>query len=169
MAFSIKFSKREVSDEYMSKGEVASWATIEIGDFSEDFIVSLNYWSVKDYQKQWINALDELITGDEHGRAILIAGMYDPEKPKFRFAAMVWSLYREDQKVYVRNQWIQHNEVEKPFDSKKIAEHLDDRKPLNKEGLQISEWQTTIAELSDWLAELKRGIKQEIQIEQEIR
>jgi hypothetical protein len=41
------------------------WGRITIDDFTERFIMPLEYWSIEDYEKQWREGLDRIKIQDK--------------------------------------------------------------------------------------------------------
>ena len=50
---------------------------IIIGDFRESFIISLEYWSLEDYKRQWAEGFKRIQTHDE---SCLVSSVQDPQK-----------------------------------------------------------------------------------------
>ena len=70
---------------------------IQIGDFKETFEMPLVYWKIEDYQKQWQEGIERIKT---HDQSCLVAELQDPnQEPR----AILWVLYKEGDKVYIRN------------------------------------------------------------------
>lgn len=76
--------------------------TISIGDdFSETITMALNFWSVKDYERQWKEGLSRI---KSHDSSCLVASIQSPilSNPLINW----WTLYREDKKVFIYNELI---------------------------------------------------------------
>ena|SRR6185503_15845734 len=84
-------------------------AVIHINDFSEDLILPTSYWQRHIYIDHWHEAIQKILNGSEHEISALITEMYDPKKPKY--AIMWWPLYRENDKVFIRNGYLSLEEV----------------------------------------------------------
>ena len=98
-----------------------------IGDFSEKFVCSLA--PVEKLESNWANQLRSLIEG-----TYSVALVHDP-----RFA---WIVYRENRKCFVQQVLSLTGE---------FKEYLDHRVTKTEDGEQISEWSTTIEEISEFL------------------
>jgi hypothetical protein len=98
-----------------------------IGNFSEKFVCSLT--PVEKLESNWTNQLRSLIEG-----AYSVALLHDS-----RFA---WIVYREDRKCFVQ----QALSLTGGF-----IEHLDCRVTKTEDGEPISEWSTTIEEISEFI------------------
>jgi hypothetical protein len=119
---------------------------IIIGDFEERFEASLSYWSVKDYQRHWWQALERIKAGEI--KSSLITNMYDPQTANF---ILWWPLYRDGQDVFVQNHVVPMDEINGTFDPVNPYVHVRDRETVNEDGKRISEWKTTVAEIEDYL------------------
>jgi hypothetical protein len=117
-----------------------SLGEIRINDFKEKFDMPLEYWSIKDYLQQWEEGLERLNT---HNESCLVTRIYDPNKdPMLEW----WLLYKENGKIYIRNQVLFT-----PIYKKKIGNNLftpetcynfiQPKTPrINENGQKISEW-----------------------------
>jgi len=75
--FDIKFTGETVD----SDDEILHLGIITLGEVTEGFSASLSYWSINDYQKQWLEAGRRLLEPDSH--SAFITCMYDPETANF--------------------------------------------------------------------------------------
>lgn len=153
MSFNIDFLDDPVPSSKLSPGEVATFAKITIGDFSERMVVPLNYWSRSDYHRQWVGAIKRLLEAEENTPVALITEMYDPVKPAF--ALMWWPLYRRADKVYIRNGFLPFDQVPHPFSLDTAYNLILPRDTTSRSGETISEWVTTVAELEEWATSLE--------------
>lgn len=149
--FSIHFlDGRESDDLTMDKGD-AEFARVQIGNFSEQILVPLGYWSRKDYSRQWQAAINSLLMGD--AKTALITEMYDPSKVSY---LRCWSLYRGKDKVYIQEQMLfLDKQFPKSFQPKEVGQYISDCKTTNAEGDKISEWVISARDLEEWLTLLK--------------
>lgn len=148
MAFSLSFLDEKVSKDWDSSGEMRL-GLIVIGDFEEHFEASLSYWSVEDYRRQWKQALERVKTGET--KSSLITRMYDPQTANL---IVWWPLYREGQQVYIHNSFLLMDALNEPFDPLAPYKHVADRRTIGEDGGRISEWETTITEIEEFLATL---------------
>ena len=70
---------------------------IQIGSFSESFIMPLSWWCFKDYEIQWAEGIKKIEQGKP---SCLVASMTNPENPMINW----WLLYKEGNKIVIRNQ-----------------------------------------------------------------
>lgn len=101
-----------------------------IGNFSERFACSLV--SIEGLESNWANQLRSLIEG-----TYSVALVHDP-----RFA---WIVYREDKKCFVQQALSLTGD---------FREHLDCRVTTTEDGERVSEWSTTIEEISEFIGAL---------------
>lgn len=148
MAFSISFLDEAMSKDWDSSGEMRL-GLIVIGDFEERFESSLSYWSVEDYKEHWRQALERIKAGEI--KSSLITNMYDPPTANF---IVWWPLYREGQHVYIHNGFLLMDELDEPFNPRLPYLHVADRRTVGEDGGQISEWETTVTEIEEFLKSL---------------
>lgn len=83
-------------------GVLQAGGTISIGeDFSETIMLPLDFWSIRDYERQWREGLERIKTYDT---SCLVASVYNPilSTPLINW----WTLYKEGRKVFIYNQLI---------------------------------------------------------------
>ena len=111
---------------------------IVVGTFRERFAACWRHdESPSVLEAEWATSLQQLL----HGKSS-VALRTDP-----RFA---WILYREDRKVYVQQQGL-FPHWEGSLDSDGTIESVPPRRTLTDEGERISEWQTTVEDIRDFL------------------
>ena len=71
---------------------------IRIDDFVETFDMPIDWWSIEDYEYQWRQGLERL---KNHTQSCLVARINNPQKGAF---VDWWLLYKEGNKVFVRNE-----------------------------------------------------------------
>ncbi|MDP9176010.1 MAG: hypothetical protein M3O30_19410 [Planctomycetota bacterium] len=139
--FSITFTdSQEIHDEVTYQvGRIIA------GSLNESFRSALDYLSVDQYRKQWMQALDDLINGAS--RSALITCF---EKPEINGALDWWPLYLEGKIVSVRYQLLVLGSLKRPFDLDRFQEFVPPHKQCNEDGYQISEWSVSIQEIIDF-------------------
>jgi len=123
----------------------AVWGVIEIGEFRESFIVSLNYWSMNDYVSQWKDAAQTLLDGK--GRSAFITDLVGP--PDQLNFLVWWPVYRYEDLIYVPNQLLFMDQLDRPFDlaspylsvRERETESVDEE---TGERTHISEWTCSV-------------------------
>lgn len=57
----------------------------------------LNWWTIKEYEKQWKEGLERI---KSHDKSCLVVSIYDPiQEPQVEW----WILYKEGNKIFVQN------------------------------------------------------------------
>lgn len=154
MSFSIEFLDAEVPKERLQPGEKAVFSRITIGDFSEELIIPVNYWSKSDYTNQWVNGVDRLLATPSHVTSALFTEMYNPDNKKY--PSMCWPLYKEEGVVYVQNYYEPLDKLKHLFQLEELYSYIPDREiPDKADKYHISEWVTSVAEMREWLDKLK--------------
>jgi hypothetical protein len=120
-------------------------AEIHLGDFREQFEVSLEYWSKGQYQRQWLEGITRIINGDS--KSCLITSIYNPKYANF---LCWWTLYRNYDRCYVHNGILFLEGIKQIFDINKIYNYIETRITVNEDGDMISEWSLPIADLEVW-------------------
>ncbi|MGW4562288.1 hypothetical protein ACWEN3_07685 [Streptomyces sp. NPDC004561] len=146
------FSIRVVStpsESSAAKGESAT-GRITVGDFEESFPMDLTYWGVEQYQASWVRAL-RVIDREHDATSCLISSITDPASSNFIFC---WPLYRSAEIVYVQNSIIFLEDLTEGFSLDDPWRSIEPRSTVDEDGHDISEWQTTIHEVRQFLDSL---------------
>jgi hypothetical protein len=112
---------------------------IHIEDYIEGFYIPLEWWSIKDYERQWKEGIARLKNNDT---SCLVTTIYDPRiKPFIEW----WVLYRIGNKIHIQPQGIFGDLYRerigiKPFTPNTCYDFIPSRKILTNEGNKISEW-----------------------------
>ena len=118
---------------------------IRVGDFREQFVLTLNYWSIQDYQLHWRDALQRLVNGAP--AMGLMTWMNAPDSPgHFR----AWILYREGELAYVQDQLYPWPDIQPKFDDEQLVE-IGQRQTHTEEGERISEWSLPMTAVAAFL------------------
>ena len=115
------------------------WGEIIIGDFKETFVIPLEYWTLKDYERQWKDALEKI---KKNTKSILITAVQDPAKAPF---IEWWPMYRYRKKIYIRNNIIFGEFYKKKIGNKLFTpetcyDFVPDRTTKFSKGIKPSEW-----------------------------
>jgi len=151
MSFSIHFTNKPVPEGW--DASFTEMAEIEISDFKESLAISTDYWQPKDYIQQWKDELTKFVSG-EQDKLILIVEMYDPKHANL---IKVWVVHREKEGLFVNNNIIFTSQIKGKFEINKIHDYISDRSTHNEDGLEISVWKTTEADVKNWLEQLKNA------------
>ncbi len=143
-AFSIEFTgERETVED---AGTKLPLARIAVGMFEEQFPVPVIYWSPDDYRRQWREGVRRIVEGDS--KSGLITALSDPSTARF---IEWWPLFRDADAVFVQNHLLFLETLREPFDPNHPYSHVRDRRVVDDEGNDISEWQTTVEALRRFL------------------
>jgi hypothetical protein len=143
--FSIKFITDPVPD--LEVGEKAAFGIIQIGDFKERFIASLNFWNVEEYERQWIQGLTRVV--NHESESALITSLTDPKNTNF---ITWWPIYRTKEIIYFQNQFLFLADLSAPFNPRDSYRHVPPRTTKTEDGKQpISEWKLPIAAIENFL------------------
>lgn len=119
-----------------------AWGEIQIGAFSERFRSDVSYWGTERYERQWLDAVSNLLRG--HDRTALLTSLVNPETANFvRF----WTLHRVGDAIAVQEQICFMDSLHEPFDPESVERFVPPRETVTEDGHRISEWSTTIASL----------------------
>lgn len=131
--------------------KVASLGIIEIGPYKERFIAPLMYWSVDDYRRHWEQAIERILF-HQSDVSCLITSMADPAKSAFIFW---WPMYRVNNKtVCIQNHILFFDKLQSPFDESNPFSSVPERRTINEDGDNISEWLVSIDEVRHfWMKE----------------
>ncbi|MFI7012676.1 hypothetical protein [Streptomyces sp. NPDC050164] len=143
------FSIRVVSVSPPAGSEAGGGAVgrITVREFEESFPMDLTYWSVEKYRASWSQALRVLERRDD-ATSCLISSITDPSTSNFVFC---WPLYRSQDLVYVQDSIIFLEGLDEDFDPDEPWRFVEPRSTVAEEGHEISEWQTTVDEVRDFL------------------
>jgi CdiI N-terminal domain len=108
---------------------------------------------VADYERQWQKACERIIAGEE--KSALIVSHVSPPASEF---LVWWPLYRDGEIVHVRNELLFYAMMNVPFSVQEPWNSIRDRRATNDEGLEISEWDTNLESLRQFVDE-KRSTK----------
>jgi hypothetical protein len=141
-SFAIWITDEESEDEQTAIG------CVQIGQFAERFLITLNYWDEATFERKWREAVTRLILG-----ANAVGLMTWMTAPGVKDNGRAWILYREGQRVFIQDKiFIVSNESPK-FDEEEHLVAIPPRITIDEDGLKISEWETGIQCLINYLAE----------------
>jgi hypothetical protein len=146
MSFSISFLDEPVFyDEQtpMAAGELV------LGEYRETFCASLFQWSKSDYGAQWRGAIKTLL--EDSKSALMVHYVSQEFADNFEW----WKMYREGDVVYFQNQLPWHEQMTQPFLVENLSLSIGDRKTINEDGDQISEWKVQLREVENFAKTLR--------------
>ncbi|MBS1987325.1 hypothetical protein JST99_05335 [Candidatus Dependentiae bacterium] len=120
---------------------------ITIGDFQETFRMQLEYWTVKDYEKQWQEGIERIKT---HDQSCLVFQMQDPNRAPW---ANSWILYKDGDIVHIQNTLLHGKRFSKmlkkeSFTIQSCYSFITPRQTVDEEGgMKISEWDIPLVDV----------------------
>lgn len=140
----------EAIDEAASGDELPSDSQavgkIQVGGFTETFVMDLSFWTVDEYRRSWQSALTE-IERTEKATSCLVSSITDPATSNF---ISCWPLYRDGDAVYVQNSIIFLDELDEPFDPREPWRFVEPRSSVDEDGNRISEWVTSLSQVREF-------------------
>jgi hypothetical protein len=124
------------------RGERAAYGVIQIGDHTERFLASLDFWTRSDYLRQWQEAIDRIKQG--HEKSALFTSITDPKYGNF---FTWWPTYVVDGIVYFRNGLLFLDRLGEPFDLANPYKYVENRTTKTQDGTAVSEWSLDISEV----------------------
>jgi len=138
--FDIQFIAEE--PEVIDEGEDAYLALrgrTMLGEYQEEFLAPLGYWSRVDYQRQWVEAARRLLAGAER------TGFFTSA---FQFW---WIMWREGAAVYVHEQAMVEDSLIAPFDPADPYHQIGERYTVSEDGAEVSEWRLSVADIEEFV------------------
>lgn len=139
--------------------EPLTYGWIVLGDYDERFISPLEYWSVTDYRRHWLQQAQRIVNGKSPACLITCIG-----NPEVAGRLQWWMLFRVGKQVFFREQirWLQKDKFLDPlqggrpvavgFDLARPHELVGPRQTAFEEGDRPpSEWVLTISELEEFV------------------
>jgi hypothetical protein len=135
--FDIEFIDPE--PEPQDEGWLGLWGRITLGDYSERFIAPLGTWTKADYERQWIEAADRLVSG--HERTAFVTA-------PFRFW---WTMWHEGEDVFVHEELLTPERYAGPYDGGVPYRLIEERFTESEDGDQVSEWRVSFADILNFV------------------
>jgi hypothetical protein len=140
--FAIEF----VGNPQIEFGELAARGRITLGEFSEEFVAPLVFWTADDYQRQWREAAERILDGFE--QSCFVAAMR--ESP-LDGAIFLWPAYRFGDVVYFQHKLLLPEVVKGNFEPSNPYAQVEERRTLSDDGEPISEWQVSVGDIARFL------------------
>lgn len=109
-------------------------ARIQLGEYSEELHIPVDYWSSDEYKRNWKKSLATGLEKRDH--SLLITSMHDPVNLNF-FSS--WVIYYDKENSFVQNKIIFLEDFPK-FDLSMIENYIGIHEIINEDGFRISEW-----------------------------
>ena len=137
--FAIEF----VGKPQIEFNELAIRGRITLGDFSEEFVAPLVFWTVDDYRKQWREAAERILDG--HDRSCFVGSMRESLSDG---AVFLWTAYRLADNVFFQHKLLLLETVKGKFQTLNPYAQVDERQTETEEGQQISEWRVLVSDVA---------------------
>jgi hypothetical protein len=128
-------------------GELGCRGRITLGNFSEEFISPLIFWSEDEYRKQWHQAAERIMNG--YMQSCFVTAM---RKSLFDGAIFMWPAYNVGETVHIQHRLVMPDTVEGTFDPFDPYAQITERQTLSEDDLTISEWKVSIEDIARFLA-----------------
>jgi hypothetical protein len=122
-------------------------------DFWETIAPALNYWTINDYERQWKEGLERIKTQDT---SCLVASVQNP----YTSNRLInwWPLYKDGNKIYIRNQLIVAENYEKLIGDKVFSpetcyDFLRSKRIKATKRYKPSEWVVDLYDVEECLAQ----------------
>ena len=140
--FAIEF----IGNPRVEFGEPARRGRITLGDFSEEFVAPLVFWSAEDYRKQWVEAAERIMNGQPC--SCFVAAMRESLRggPVF-----LWPAYKDGEVVFVQHRFLSPETVTGGFEPSNPYAQVGERRTLSEDGEPISEWQVSVEDMAGYL------------------
>ena len=128
---------------YDDEGWLGMQGTTILGDFREDFIAPLGWWSRPEYEQQWLDGATRLLDGQSKSAFVIEPGR------------LWWTAWREDEKVRVQQQLLVPSESVEAWTRVPRSvpyELVPERRRLSPDGDPVSDWTVATADLREFIA-----------------
>lgn len=143
--FYIRFTDEEATNLDNLQHQLAE---ICIGDFVETIQVPTGFWTKKQYEIQWRDAIESIVNSMQP-KSALFTEVADPKAPQSSLD--YWALYSSGNSILIQNFVHQLNESDEATTFDELYSLVPDY--LSADG--ASEWSTTKGELDVFLQSLK--------------
>ena len=140
------FGLEFISEPGSGFGEPAIRGRITLGEFSEEFIAPLVFWSPDDYRRQWAEAAERIVGG--YDRTCFVQAMR--ESPRHG-PMLLWAAYKSGDLVHVQQKLLLEQTLNAEFDPANLYEQVNERETVDEECRAISEWVISVTEIALFL------------------
>lgn len=149
MTFSIHFERLlEIKDSSFSETYLSG--VICLGEFREEFASSLSYWIRDDYENQWREGIERILSGDLDASAIVVDIM-SPYKTDSTLSW--WLMYVEGEFVCFQEHILDFGRLPKGFQRRNLYSYIPSRHETKSDCSELapSEWVLEKRELEEWI------------------
>lgn len=148
MPFAIEFvPESQISDGLTSDRT----GRLVLGDFEEHFFANMEFWQEPDYERQWIEGLERILTGATI--SCLITSIGPPEASS---GLWWWTLYRSGNRIHVQNAMRFFASLREPFDPSNPYSAVPPRRVVTEDGDPISEWTITVGDVAQFVESMQQ-------------
>lgn len=122
-----------------------------LGDFEEQFFANMEYWRELDYERQWIEGLERILTGATTSCLITSIG-----RPEASGGLWWWTLYRSGNRIHVQNAMCFYASLREPFDPSNPYAAVPPRRVATEDGDPISEWIITVGDIAQFVGSMQQ-------------
>jgi hypothetical protein len=130
--FRIRFFTPSVLDD---SGWPHAGGELQLGTDHIRFLVDLQHWGMKDYERQWQAAIARLVRGAPSTALMTAYRGPDADTPHLMYA-----LWRDEQSVYAQVLSVHPTDLERPFDPAAPYDHVGQWIPATEHSLPIAEF-----------------------------
>jgi CdiI N-terminal domain len=135
-----------IGNPQLEFGEWSARGSITLGEFSEQFVAPLVFWTADDYRRQWRKAAVRILSGHEH--SCFVTAMRESPLDGIIF---LWPAYREGEVVYIQHKLLIQTTVIGRFDPSNLYAQVKERQTKSEDGAPISEWQVSVGDFARFL------------------
>jgi hypothetical protein len=139
MTFAIRFTEEEPSDPPVAHGEIV------LNDCIEHFTACLGRWQVRDYEQQWMGALERIVSGAD--KSCLVVSLSEPGYNDF---VICWPMHRIDNHVVFQETLVPPQDFYPADPHGHVPEHA----AINDDGTRISAWAVRLTDVAAFLREM---------------
>jgi hypothetical protein len=127
-------------------GELAARGRIALGEFTEEFLSPLVFWTVDGYRRQWREAAERILNG--YDRSCFVAAI---RKSPLDGAVFLWPAYKDGEAVHLQHRLLLPELVKGSFDVKNPYAQVGERRTQSEEGEPIAEWRVSVGDIARFL------------------
>lgn len=120
---------------------------LTVGGHAARFRADLRAWSMRDYERQWRDAVARLL-GGETTSALLVS--YRGPDADYHTA---WAMWREGTTVHLQERVIFPQTLGRPFVPEEVHEHVGERGTHTDDGEPVREWTLPLGRLATFVSE----------------
>ena len=137
----------DASSKFM-KGYIDFGIESKVQRREEWFIPPLHLWSVQDYQKHWIEALERMVHGHDQSALIVSLGSLMPDD-----YIGWWPMWRFGEIVKFHEQMLILSELKQPFELDNSYVHVGEyiSPEVDEDGHRVSEWEVPVSDMAAFL------------------